>query len=239
MTKPTITEEVRANLAASIATFQENHEHLIKGLEKAMQAFREAVQKEPESLRNLADLGWYLPYEFNGPLLQLTEGTRLIKMIDEGKSHAVDQELIGYFDNNIIEIQRKLIELYPTRASQIQSAINAHLRGDYYASIPIFFCMIEGICQQITGYRFFKVESTKKWALKFKDASILSIILEPLKHESTVRRKQERGMPSGLNRHDVLHGTCVDYGDNALNSYKALSLLNYVAVTVNENVKHE
>jgi hypothetical protein len=45
-------------------------------------------------------------------------------------------------------------------------------------------------------------------------------------------KMQDHLKPIGFNRHDVLHGDCVDYGDDKINSYKALSLVNYLSETV-------
>jgi hypothetical protein len=49
-----------------------------------------------------------------------------------------------------------------------------------------------------------------------------------------MRQPQDFNNPIGINRHDVLHGNCVDYGDSKINGYKVLSLLNYIGSTVFE-----
>ena len=65
-----------------------------------------------------------------------------------------------------------------------------------------------------------------------KSDSIIEIVLEPLKHTGVTRQKQNLSNPLGINRHDVLHGDSVDYGKDKVNSYKVLSLLNYIGETV-------
>ncbi len=60
----------------------------------------------------------------------------------------------------------------------------------------------------------------------------MELLLEPLKYTGVMRQIQDLDNPLGITRHDVLHGDSVDYGEDGLNSYKALSLLNYLGETV-------
>ncbi|PUB26349.1 hypothetical protein C8J95_11132 [Elizabethkingia sp. YR214] len=59
-------------------------------------------------------------------------------------------------------------------------------------------------------------------------------LLNPLKIISSNRKVQDFDNPIGINRHDILHGQSYDYGENPINSYKALSLLFYIANIVLE-----
>jgi hypothetical protein len=145
--------------------------------------------------------------------------------------------LIEYFDSKIRKIEKQLILLYPHRSKPLKAAFKAHRNRNYYLSIPVFFAQIEGICQEVTGIRFFKdgkkKPATAKWAEQFKADSIYGLIVEPLHNYGPSRIPQAR-TPKGINRHDVLHGTSCDYGEDKVNGYKTLSLLNYVGLTIHQ-----
>ncbi len=210
------------------------------GFHKSLDAFREVaknfeaeIQKSPESIRFLAENGWYLPFDLHIPTIN-----HYAQLVKSGKIEAADNELIKYINSEIESIKIELIEKYPHRASIIKSAIEAHKRRDYYLSIPVFFSQIEGICKEVTGIRFFKLNKNKpataSWAETFQTDSIISILLEPLKINGITRKLQIANSPVGLNRHDILHGESCDYGESEVNSYKALSLLNYIGLTVDQ-----
>ena len=55
-----------------------------------------------------------------------------------------------------------------------------------------------------------------------------------MRNINILRQIQIPNEPLGLNRHDVLHGDSFDYGEDKINSYKALSLLLYISETVYE-----
>lgn len=188
------------------------------------------LRKVPESTKILANYGWYLPFEFD-----VFSINSLIDTLEENKLEFVDEELIRMFDNEMDYVEKELLNNFPTRKNPIQAAIRAHCNQEYYLSIPVFFAQTEGICKELTGKRFFSIRGekplTEAWASQFNGDSILSILLEPMRNTGITRKKQDALNPIGLNRHDVLHGDSIDYGIK-VNSYKALSLLNYVGETV-------
>ena len=203
----------------------------------AMNIVTQGIRKIPESTKILAEHGWYLPLDFH-PLVV----NRMAEHIKEGNSKIADGEMIEFLDDELSNIQKQIITRFPKREKAITAAINAHRKGEYYLSIPVFFTQIEGICNELMGIRFFKIRKNKSrtapWVSNFKSDSILRMLLEPLNITGPMRRSQEIGNPLGINRHDVLHGDCSDYGDSKINSYKVLSLLNYVSDTVYEAKKH-
>ena len=65
----------------------------------------------------------------------------------------------------------------------------------------------------------------------------LSAMLYPLEHCLPIAASTKDREPDfkGLNRHQVLHGESTTY-DTETNSLKAISLLNYVGVTLGESL---
>lgn len=181
-----------------------------------------------ENLRTLANLGWYTSMEtsLNFPNIVIE------KLINEGEESA-NKIMIEYLDGELEFIKEIIRSHFKHRQAAIFQAITAHQEEKYFLSIPVFFSQTEGICNELTGIRFFvkvyrkKRYRTEELTANLRDGSILTLIMEPLKVEGVMRKNQVQGEPIGINRHDVLHGQSIDYG-NRVNSYKALSLLFYI-----------
>jgi hypothetical protein len=199
--------------------------------QSALKAFTSAIKKMPDSIKILAEEGWYLPLD-----LVPSEINSFATCIKEGDIKKVDKEMISFFDNEIARIQKELNAKFPKRKKAINAAIKAHLNHDYFLSIPVFFAQIEGICDELIGIRYFKnpngIPKTKDWLIKFQTDSVLRMLLEPLSISGPMRMPQDLSKPIGINRHDVLHGASNNYGSKKINSYKVLSLLYYISDTV-------
>ena len=210
----------------------------------AQAAFAEHATRlklEPDAIKFLADIGWYLPVSYDGSIAQLVAAGPAMKRIQSGQLAQVETELINYFNREAKRILRQLQMNFPSRTKQIKAAFTAHEKGMYYLSIPVFFALIEGVCQELTGWPFFSQRSVRKFAKRKESEVYFPILLEPLKLDNSIAKKSQgkNSKPTGLNRHDVLHGRSVDYGEDPLNSYKALSLLNYVGITLHQTLTKE
>jgi hypothetical protein len=223
-----------------LKTISENTKYMLSSVQKALETAQIAlneyfrvVKNIPESVKLLAENGWYLPLDFHPVDLN-----RFAMHIKDGNSHIVDADMIIYIDNELKNIQDQLNKKFSKRSSVINAGIRAHKKQEYYLSIPVFFTQIEGICEDLTGSRFFKNKAkspqTTEWVNNFTGDSVIKLLLEPLKYSGPMRKSQDIDNPIGINRHDVLHGNCVDYGDSKINGYKVLSLLNYVGDIVFE-----
>jgi hypothetical protein len=224
-----------------IKSFSKNTEYILSSAQKAVETAQLALNvyfrsiiKIPESTRILAEKGWYLPYDFHP-----VEVNRMASHIKEGNSNIVDADMIIFIDDKLANIQDQINIKFPKRSSVINAGIRAHKKQEYYLSIPVFFTQIEGICEDITGKRFFRSNKSKEpltneWVKNFEGDLVINLLLEPLKYSGPMRKLQDFANPIGINRHDVLHGNCVDYGDSKINGYKVLSLLNYIGSTVFE-----
>ena len=225
MSQPVLTKFIEAYEETS-KQFQQIGSELAKGLVKI-----------PESIKNLAEHGWYIPMDIDpGSINYFAEE------LQKGNADLVDAEMISLFDNEIGAIDTYIIERFPHRKAPILAALKAHNNAEYYLSIPVFYAQIEGICRELTGFRFYKIKgkhkpATEKWVANFPTGSFTEILLAPMKDKNVTRQEQIQKKPHGLNRHDVLHGDCSDYGGNKSYSYKALSLLYYMVETVYDAYK--
>jgi len=225
---------------AFLKSFSKNTVYMLSSAQKAVEkaqlalnVYFRSIKNIPESTKILAEKGWYLPYDFHP-----VEVNRMASHIKEGNSHIVDTDMIIFIDDKLSNIQDQLNKKFPKRSSVINAGIHAHKKQEYYLSIPVFFAQIEGICEDLTGIKFFKNKAkaplTTEWLKNFEGDSVIRLLLEPLKYSGPMRKSQDFDNPIGINRHDVLHGNCVDYGDSKINGYKVLSLLNYIGSTVFE-----
>jgi hypothetical protein len=223
-----------------LKSVSENINYMLSSVQKALEnsqialnEYFRVVREIPEYVKILAENGWYFPLDFHP-----VEINRMASHIKEGNSHIVDEEMIIYIDEELPNIQNQLIKKFPKRSAVINAGIRAHKNNEYFLSIPVFFAQIEGVCEDLTGDRFFKNKAkaplTKEWLKNFETDSYIKILLEPLTFSGAMRKSQDFDNPIGINRHDVLHGNSVDYGDSKINGYKVLSLLYYIGDTVFE-----
>lgn len=226
-----IDPEILKSFSEALQTQINEMQKVLKPFKKVMQDYMNAINDNRESLKVFAEEGWYLRFDFH-PITINHYSNELKK----GNSEYVDEEMVRLFDNEINSIESELVKKFPKRKAVIQAGLRAHRNQEYYLSIPVLFSQSEGICLELTGFRFFKLPkqkpATEAWISNFNSDSILEIALEPLRQVGVARQLQDLSNPLGINRHDVIHGNSVDYGEDKINSYKALSLLNYLGETV-------
>jgi len=225
------------SLSKNMQTMLSQVQKAMESAQYALNSFAQSMKKIPESTKALAEEGWYLPLDFHPVIVN-----RMAQLIKDGNTDLADSEMIEFLDDELLNILEQIKIRFPHRSNAINASVRAHKNCDYYLSIPVFFAQIEGICNELTGTRIFKIKKgqskTTDWINTVKSDSILRMLLEPLGIIGPMRQAQEFGNPLGINRHDILHGDCYDYGDSKVNSYKVLSLLNYISDTVFEAKKY-
>lgn len=162
-----------------------------------------------------------------------------IGMEDEDEE-ALNDQFVSVYKENMEYFENLLLEEFPNRAFAIRPAIQAHRRGEFALSIPVFLSQADGILLDLTSAELFtsnghiskhaqeQMSKTphESWFGYFDDAtwSPLSAV-RPIGWSPKQRR--EAGY-SGFNRHTTMHGMDLHYATE-VNSYKAFSLLCYVA----------
>ncbi len=148
------------------------------------------------------------------------------------------EDLISHLDSIIAE--------HPARAFAIRPAVDAHLRGEYALSVPLFFAQAEGICFDNARKYLFQGQSEERVAhvaqLELEALSatpsgnpvigFYSLLYEIMWTSVSERlpiaynnRDRERCDYNGLNRNTVLHGLAMEEYATKENSLKAFSLL--------------
>lgn len=201
----------------------------------------EAVSKLPAKFQStlvaLANRGWFLDPEIAWHVL-----VHAASAIDEGKFDEADAMMSAHFEGRLADIEGKLSAALPHRASKFKSAFAAHRRGEYDLSILAFMAQADGVCAELRGGHFFLKDRTtgKSMAATPDDVydgePLARIARRALSDDLPIRERMSKRAKSGstaLNRHAVMHGESLDY-DTKDNSLRALSLLNYVALGLDE-----
>lgn len=213
----------------------EQFQQMSLALKPMMSRIAGALNQMPKSVKVLSNIGWYITEEFD----PATINEYAAKCI-AGHENEVDALMIRYFDDRWMHLTAEIENQYRHRARVLQSAFTAHANGNYYLSVPVLFAQSEGIFREVTGVdKFYVSAKTSKWAKFVQSGSIMSIMVEPMRNDGVVRRSfDKQSIPIGINRHHVMHGLSFNYGEDRINSYKAASLLCYVALVVPEVKKH-
>ena len=184
-----------------------------------------------EKLTVLAKGGWY-PYD-EMPLGLLISSAQ---DIFQGKSQDADNKMSDYFEKGYKEIKSYIIYQLPKRNMVLDSAFQAHERGEYLLSIPVFLAQADGVCFEMLKIQLYSISNKKSKITTSVDSisagDITKAFLSPISDDTPLTanfsQRDKPDYPEGaLNRHQILHGEVVDYGTK-INSIKAISLLCYL-----------
>jgi hypothetical protein len=159
----------------------------------------------------------------------------------EGRWEALDEVFSSFYSEHIDYFLEELLKRYPSRGFAIRPAVNAHLRGEYALSVPVFFAQAEGILRDETEQELFtKINNVSVYAAgkRLEPSEISNFFLyfddaiwAPLCGGLPITwgpAERKRAGYEGLNRNTTLHGIDLKYASE-VNSLKSFSLLCYVA----------
>jgi len=171
----------------------------------------------------LADHGWYV----SNTMLVGDILASALKAINKDGS-AVNNQMTRFYNSELKSIIKNISSLYPERKEIFKEALTCHIQKKYHASTLIFLSQCDGICDG----KMFKIKNNKK-ALKEFLPSKQSFLNNPLVKIRGIDSSIDQAhlFNSDLNRHKVIHGHDTHFGTKT-NSFKALSLLNYVCEIV-------
>jgi hypothetical protein len=238
-------EPVMTALSASIV-IGERLQGVFQQLETLGTQIRELIEELPEptrtALRRLGERGWYFSMEMTP-----SEIYENANQIQAGNCTAVDQWMIAFYNDNLDTLKNDLEERFPRRFQVLERAFEAHERGEYELSVPVFLAQADGICQELTDIQLYSrvrgqprtLDFVEQLALDSLSDAMMEPLRVPLPISASYRDREQPDYPSGtLNRHQVLHGEAADYGTE-MNSCKAISLLHYVATVLDPEFLEE
>lgn len=238
--------EMATRVANEGEALQKKFMHVACQVEPVLRSLIDGFKFLPEALQqvvtSLAQENWFI-----SPDMSLTEPSEAAALFLQGEREKGNQRLARYFQNNVNEIERTLIEALPRRAFLIGSAFAAHRRGEYALAIPVFLAQTDGICFDLANGHLFQAERSKRTGMPARPETAAFVdevesdvfwaaLLSPLGRKIPINfTAKERGEGfSGLNRHLVMHGESLDYGTE-INSLKCISLLSYAVWVLNKS----
>ena len=164
-----------------------------------------------------------------------------------GEEQTAETWIAGHFEARLDEIQSALADRHPERAAIISNAFDAHRRGLYTLSVPVFLAQADGI----VGDRYERKQlfsKSKRSGLasqldEMEPGQISTMWAEILSGSAEVSLNV-RDLPddfSGLNRHSILHGYDLKYGvrENSLKAVSILYMASHLIATSSNSVATE
>jgi len=221
-------EEAFSGISECFQKIQEDVSGLAVELSESL---REINRRLPDDIKVLADRGWFIS-QWHTPLVGLG---RVVDQFEIGDCEGAHDALCQHFEDILNDIESELIEEFPRRRAILAKAFEAHKRGDFELSIPVFLSQADGIAAECFGVSIYTRDSRKRSEIeKFIDGlapgelhdEMLRLSLRDL--PLTESTKSENYTSSTFSRHGVLHGIDVDY-PSKLNSLRSISWLQYTA----------
>jgi len=188
-----------------------------------------------ELSKKMCSLGWFY---FNS--LEITESIKIKSLIDEGNLSEIDSFFLHHFESNLANFKKLLLKQNGNRKAIIEEIFKGIEYELYYLVMPAIIGQIDGITDEKTSKRFFTVINRKKNNVsqlethlnEYVESKKIWYFTEPLTHPVNsiweFSKVQDVDNPSQINRHDIIHGASIDYG-NKLGCFKYLSVLLFVS----------
>jgi len=154
------------------------------------------------------------------------------KLLDKKDSQLIDFFFEKHFETNIELLKNRLIDSNTKRINILNEIFKGIELKLFSLVIPSIISQIEGITEEKTGRRFFSTQNNQTKLKQFADSKNImyfdKLLTHPIDTIWEYSRKQNPNNPSRINRHDIIHGTSIDYGTK-MNCYKYLSVLLFVS----------
>lgn len=233
---------IRPIIREAIAGIQREWAQLHETILRAQEARLEAYPNLIDRVETLTRKGWFVSLFF-----ELDVFDRFATASENIDGSTLETMLSNAYKTSIEEHTTAILREFPERSLVIRSALNAHLRGEFALSVPVFFAQADGIAGETVGKYIFSGNKEKGTHIscvatdeiqKHSEGDTCQVfhllylaLWQPLIDAPPIaynpsRRKSENY--NGLNRHMVLHGESLDYATEE-NSLKAFSLLSYIA----------
>lgn len=202
-----------------------------------------ALEKE---ILPLAKRGWFVSNFFG-----LSELDLLAQEAGTVSADELDLLVARLYREDIADHVDSILSHYPERTFLLRPAVEAHLRGEYGISIPMFFILTDGICFERAPKKYlFQGSGDKHISSRAKSeltalqdtsdensimgffALVSGIMWASISEKLPIAYNEgarDQFQYDGLNRHTILHGIADQSYATEENSLKAFSLLSCIA----------
>lgn len=193
----------------------------------------------PEVINNLgyfADLSWFV--SLNIPVSKFYKQVLYIpnSLKDFEKVEFVNEKFSEFYEIWFDALCSIAIKKFPDRAFALGPAFEAHKRGEFALSIPVFLSQSDGILYELTAEELFSSSGHISNAVltmingNLKVGSMTRAVWTPLAEIRPIGwslKARCKNSYKGFNRNTVMHGLDKNYATK-INSLKSFSLLSYV-----------
>lgn len=252
--------ENRDVIEAGLRKFAEGMQEIAVGLQSYVETTTRLYPKMKDSVGPLAARGWFISGYFG-----MSEFLELGVQCETASIDVLERYIADMYRSSVDEHMSDLIRDYPQRAFAIKPAVDAHNRGEYALSVPLFFAQAEGISfSAIKKFIFKNGRSKGDVNENIKDAAMLRLkaikdsedsaeadgmmstlveimwipFAEPLP-VAYGEKARESNQYDGLNRNTVMHGIALEEYATEENSLRAFSMLSHVGSLMHELVEQE
>lgn len=250
----------RDAIEAGLRKFAEGMQEAAVGFQRYVETTTRLYPKVKDAAAPLAARGWFISMyfgtsEFMGLGLKCEDAS-----VDELERYVADM-----YRSSVDEHAGDLIRDYPERAFAIKPAVDAHNRGEYALSVPLFFAQAEGISLAAIDKYIFKNgrskgdvdENIKEAAMlrlkAIKDSddstqaygmmsTLVEIMWIPFEKPLPVaygEKARESNQYEGLNRNTIMHGIALGEYATEENSLRAFSMLSQIGSLMHDLSEHE
>lgn len=216
---------------ASIPKFENPILKHLETFKEIGERLKEYTKKIPKYLLLIAQNGWFIELDS-----ELSLPSEIAYEIQNNNLEIANKLLIEYYKENLNRIFESLISRHPDRKEILEQILISFNNGNHSLLIPSVLTQVDGICFDFTKKKFFIKEKKNKFLpqvtseLEKSAGSFLDLYLSPLQNQTPIMAREQdiSKFPCHLNRHEILHGICTDYGTE-INSLKVISLLKYIS----------
>jgi hypothetical protein len=255
-----MSHENRDAIEAGLSRFAEGMQEFAAGIQHYVETTTSRYPKLKDASGSLAERGWFISGYFG-----MSEFLGLGMQCETASVDELERYVADMYRSSIDEHMRDLIRDYPQRAFAIKPAVDAHNRGEYALSVPLFFTQAEGISfATINKYIFKNGKSKGDVDENIKDAAMLRLkaikdsedsvgvygmtsklveimwipFAEPLP-VAYGEKARESNKYDGLNRNTIMHGIALEEYATEENSLRAFSMLSHLGSLMHDLVQQE
>jgi hypothetical protein len=238
-------EQVAGGINSILATFSMALVELTNSAKNSFDARMKLYPALKGKILPLAKRGWFVSTFFGLSELDLLAQSASTLTPDD-----LDLLIAQLYREGIAKHGQEMLKEYPGRAFLLRPAMDAHLRGEYAISIPIYFILVDGICferaqkylfqesgdMHIASHARAELGAIKEQAVENSITGFFSlmsgIIWESISEKPPLaynEKARNAFQYDGLNRHTVLHGIADQNYATEENSLKVFSLLSCIA----------
>ncbi len=174
----------------------------------------------------MSNAGWPLDYDVTPG-----EAVNLADMLEAGKKIEVDEYMTQIFENSIDDLFETFCKRHSTRTHIFDEILKCYQQEMYYTGISSVLSQIDGICNDFTSNDFFRSSHQKPNVTHYlmnQSGNKNNWLLGPISKVPPVGRSVNDKKEGDLNRHSIMHGIDITYG-NQTNFLKAIAWLKYLS----------